>query len=47
MSNTKTTTIKDPSRQLEEKIRRLGVQKYLWLEKLCSDDTQPTKIIYI
>ena len=45
MSNSRTITIKDPSRKLEEKIREAGVQKYLWLEELCSDNVKPTKVI--
>ena len=47
MSKSRTINIKNPSRKLEEHIRKIGVQKYLWIEKLCSDDTEPTKIIYI
>ena len=47
MSYTKTTIIKNPSRELEERVRRIGVQKYLWLEKLCSDETVPTKVIHV
>ena len=47
MSNTRTITIKNPSRKLEERIRKIGVQKYLWIEKLCSDETKPTKTIYV
>ena len=35
MSNSRTITIKNPSRKLEEKIREAGVQKYLWLKELC------------
>ena len=46
-SNTRTITIKNPSRKLEERIRKIGVQKYLWIEKLCSDETKPTKTIYV
>lgn len=45
MSYTRTTVIKNPSRKLEERIRKIGVQKYLWLEKLCSDEVKPTKVI--
>jgi len=45
MSYTKTTVIKNPSRKLEEHIRKIGVQKYLWLEELCSDNVKPTKVI--
>ena len=37
MSNSRTITIKNPSRKLEEKIREAGVQKYLWLKELCSE----------
>ena len=47
MSNSRTLTIKNPSRKLEEKIREAGVQKYLWLKELCSDKSQPNKIIYV
>ena len=47
MSYTKTTIIKNPSRKLEERVRWIGVQKYLWLEKLCSDETVPTKVIHV
>ena len=47
MSNSRTITIKNPSRKLEERIRKIGVQKYLWIEKLCSDETEPTKTIYV
>ena len=47
MNNSRTITIKNPSRKLEERIRRIGVQKYLWLEELCSEDTKPNKIIYV
>ena len=45
MSYTKTTVIKKPSRKLEEHIRKIGVQKYLWLERLCSDEVKPTNVI--
>jgi len=47
MSNSRTITIKNPSRKLEEHIRKIGVQKYLWIEMLCSDETEPTKTIYV
>ena len=47
MSYTKTTVIKNPSRQLEERMRKIGVMKYLWLEKLCSDEVKPTKVIHV
>ncbi len=47
MSNSRTITIKNPSRKLEEHIRKIGVQKYLWIEQLCSDETKPTKTIYV
>ena len=47
MSNSRTINIKNPSRKLEEHIRKIGVQKYLWIEKLCSDETEPTKTIYV
>ena len=47
MSYTEKLTIKNPSRKLEERMRKIGVMKYLWLEKLCSDETKPTKIIHV
>ena len=47
MSNSRTITIKNPSRKLEEKIREAGVQKYLWLKELCSEETKPNKVIYV
>jgi hypothetical protein len=47
MMNLRTINIKNPSRKLEEHIRKIGVQKYLWIEKLCSDETEPTKTIYV
>ena len=47
MSNSRTITIKNPSRKLEEKIREAGVQKYLWLKELCSEETTPNKVIYV
>ena len=47
MSNSRTITINNPSRKLEEKIRKIGVQKYLWIEQLCSDETKPQKVIYV
>ena len=47
MSYTEKITIKNPSRKLEEAVRKIGVQKYLWLEKLCSDETQPTHTVKI
>lgn len=47
MSYTKTTVIKNPSRELEEHIRKIGVEKYLRLEKLCSDEVKPTKVIHV
>ena len=39
MVKTEYITIKNPSRKLEEAIRKIGVQKYLWLKRLCSDET--------
>lgn len=45
MSYTEKITIKNPSRKLEEAIRKVGVQKYLWLEKLCSNDTQASHVV--
>lgn len=38
-------TIKNPSRKLEAAVRKIGVQKYLWLEKFCSNETQPTRLV--
>ena len=46
MSHTENISIKNPSRKLEETVRKIGVQKYLWLVKLCSDEVQPTKVIF-
>ena len=45
MSYTKTTTIKHPSRELEERIRWIGVQKYLRLEKLAKEELPSARII--
>lgn len=47
MSNTKITNIENPSRKLEEYLRWIGVQKYLSLRELCSDKTEPTKVIFV
>ena len=47
MSNTEKINIKSTSRKLEEAIRKIGVQKYLWLEKLCSNETQATHFIKV
>lgn len=47
MSYTENITIKNPSRKLEEYLRDVGVKKYLWLQKLRSDDMQPTKILHV
>ena len=47
MSYSRTITIKNPSKELEKKIREVGVQKYLWLKELCSDETKPNKVIYV
>ena len=47
MGYTENITIKNPLRKLEEAIRKIGVRKYLWLEKLCSEETQPTQIIKV
>ena len=47
MSYTENITIKNPSRKLEEYLRNVGVKKYLWLQKLGSDDVKPTKVIYV
>jgi len=47
MSNSRTINIKNSSRKQEEHIRKIGVQKYLWIEELCSNEIKPTKTIYI
>ena len=47
MNYTEIITIKNPSRRLEEYLRNVGVKKYLWLQKLGSDEVQPTKTIYV
>ena len=45
MDNTERVIIENPSRKLEETMRKIGARKYLWLEELCSNKTQPTHII--
>lgn len=45
MSQTEIITIKNASWKLEDYIRKIGVKKYLWLEKLCLDSTKPTKVM--
>ena len=47
MSYTEKIVVKNPSRELEEKVREIGALKYLWLKKLCSDETKPDTIIYV
>lgn len=47
MSYTKRTIIKNPSRELEERIRWIGVQKYLRLEKLAKEDLPSAQIIMV
>ena len=47
MSYTERIVIKNPSKELEQKVREIGVQKYLWLKKLCSDEVKPNKVIYV
>lgn len=47
MCNTKITTIKNPTRNLEEQIRWIGVQKYLRLKKLISEEMPAAKIITV
>ena len=47
MNYTENITIKKPSQRLEEQIRKAGVRKYIWLEKLCSDEIQPTKVVTV
>ncbi len=45
--NTKIITVKNPSNNLEEYLRWIGVKKYLSLRELCSDETEPTKVICV
>lgn len=47
MGRTGTITIKKTSLILEEAIRKVGVQQYLLLEKLCSDEIIPTHIVKV
>ena len=47
MSYTKRTIIKNPSRELEERIRWIGVQKYLRLEKLAKEELPSARIITV
>lgn len=47
MNYTEIITIPNPSRKLEEAIRKIGVQKYLRLERLCSEEIMPTHIIKV
>lgn len=47
MSRTETITTEKTSRKLEEAIRKVGVQKYLRLEKLCSDEIIPMYIVKV
>lgn len=47
MSYTEKIVIKNPSKELEEKVREIGVQKYLSLKKLCSAEVKSDKIIYV
>jgi hypothetical protein len=47
MSYTDKITIKNPSRRLEERLRWIGVQKYLRLKKLATDDMSSAKVITV
>ena len=47
MSYTEKIVIKNPSKKLEEHMRWIGVQKYLWIERLCSDEVKPNKVIHV
>jgi len=47
MSYTEKITIKNPSRKLEEYLRWIGVQKYLRLKKLASEDSSSAQIITV
>lgn len=47
MSYTDKITIKNPSRKLEEHLRWIGVQKYLRMKKLATDDMSSAKVITV
>lgn len=47
MSYTENITVRNASWKLEEYIRKIGVKKYLRLEKLCSEVTRPTENVGI
>ena len=43
MRYTDKITIENPSRKLEERLREIGVRKYLRLKKLAKDDMSSAK----
>lgn len=47
MKNTDKTTIKEPSRKLEEHLRWIGVQKYLRLKELANNESPTAKVIVV
>jgi hypothetical protein len=47
MRYTDKITIENPSRKLEERLREIGVRKYLRLKKLAKDDMSSAKVITI
>lgn len=47
MSYTDKIVIENPSRKLEERLREIGVRKYLRLKKLATEDMSSAKVITI
>jgi hypothetical protein len=47
MKYTDKTTIKEPSRKLEEHLRWIGVQKYLHLKELANNESPTAKVIVV
>ena len=47
MAYTEKIIIKNPSRKLEEHLRWIGVQKYLRLRELGSEESQPVKVVLV
>ena len=45
MRYTDKITIENPSRKLEERLREIGVRKYLRLKKLAKDDMSSAKYL--
>ena len=47
MTHTEKITIKNPSRKLEDYLRWIGVQKYLRLKKLATEDSSSAQVITV